>query len=156
MQRLTKFCQFMQRGIARAVSDSRGLTLVELLVVLAILGLLAALIVPRAVDYLGRAKSDTAEVQIKRLTTVLDLYRLDVGQYPSDQQGLAALTTMPSDAATWNGPYIKDAEGLLDPWGRPYLYRMPGEHGEFDLWSLGADGAEGGEGDDRDITIWQP
>lgn len=156
MQRLTNFYRFMQRGIARAVVDSRGLTLVELLVVLAILGLLAALIVPRAVDYLGRAKSDTAEVQIKRLISVLDLYRLDVGQYPSDQQGLAALITMPSDAASWNGPYIKDAEGLLDPWGRPYLYRMPGEHGDFDLWSLGADGAEGGEGEDRDITIWQP
>src|SRR5262245_57459729 len=131
-----------------------GYTLVELLVVLAILGLLVAIAAPRLMKYLGSAKVDTAKVQIDRLGGVLDLYRLEIGHYPRDQEGLVALVDRPAQADKWNGPYLKNRESLVDPWGRPYGYRSPGEHGEYDLYSLGADGREGGDGEDRDITSW--
>jgi general secretion pathway protein G len=131
-----------------------GYTLVELLVVLAILGLLVALAAPRLIKYLGSAKSDTAKIQVEKLGGVLDLYHLEVGSYPTDQEGLAALVQRPTQAAIWNGPYLKNRESLTDPWGRPYLYRFPGQHGDYDLYSLGADGKEGGEGDNRDVTNW--
>ena len=132
----------------------RGYTLVELLVVLAILGLLVAIAAPRLMKYLGSAKVDTAKVQIERLGSVLDLYRLEVGRYPTEQQGLTALVDRPAQADKWNGPYLKNRDALTDPWGRPYGYRSPGEHGEYDLYSLGADGREGGDGEDRDVTNW--
>lgn len=132
----------------------RGYTLVELLVVLAILGLLVAIATPRLMKYLGSAKVDTAKVQIERLGGVLDLYRLEIGHYPTEQEGLTALVDRPAQAVNWNGPYMKNREALTDPWGHPYGYRFPGEHGDYDLYSLGADGREGGEGEDRDITSW--
>jgi general secretion pathway protein G len=131
-----------------------GYTLVELLVVLAILGLLVAIAAPRLMKYLGSAKVDTAKVQIDRLGGVLDLYRLEIGHYPTEQEGLVALVDRPAQADKWNGPYLKNRESLVDPWGRPYGYRSPGEHGEYDLYSLGADGREGGDGEDRDVTSW--
>lgn len=133
----------------------RGFTLVELLVVLVILGLIAAFAAPQVIKYLGRAKTDAAGIQIQRLSGVLDLYRLEVGRYPSTEEGLEALMERPIDAESWNGPYLKKADALVDPWGRPYVYRQPGEHGDFDLFTLGADGSEGGEGEDRDLTSWQ-
>lgn len=132
----------------------RGFTLVELLVVLAILGLLAAIAAPRVIKYLGGAKTSTAEIQIENLSGVLDLYRLELGRYPSDEEGLRALFDKPAQAETWQGPYIKSADSLVDPWGKPYLYRSPGQHGDFDLYTLGADGREGGDGEDRDVTSW--
>lgn len=132
----------------------RGFTLVELLVVLVILGLILAIATPQVIKYVGGAKSDTAQIQVDRLSGVLDLYRLEVGSYPSEEDGLDALMNQPADAESWNGPYLKKADSLIDPWKRPYLYRYPGEHGEFDLYSLGRDGQEGGEGEDRDVTNW--
>ena len=130
----------------------RGFTLVELLVVMVILGLLAALVVP---SYLGRerkARSQAAKTQIELLGTALDTFRLDVGRYPSTQEGLTALRSG-GGISGWDGPYLKK-DVPLDPWGRPYLYRSPGEHGEYDLYSNGADGAPGGESDARDVTSW--
>ena len=132
----------------------RGLTLVELLVVLLIIGLIAAFAVPQVMRYLGGARQDSAAIQINQLSGILDLYRLDVGHYPTRSEGLDALLEKPSGAEGWNGPYVKKAESLVDPWGRPYQYRVPGEHGDFDLYSLGADGTEGGQGENADVVSW--
>ncbi len=131
-----------------------GFTLVELLVVLIILGLIAAFAAPQVIKFVGGAKSDSAKIQVERLSGVLDLYRLQVGRYPSDDEGMNALMEAPADAPNWDGPYLKKADSLIDPWGRPYLYRFPGEYGDYDLYSLGADGQEGGEGEDQDRTSW--
>jgi general secretion pathway protein G len=131
-----------------------GFTLVELLVVLIILGLIAAFAAPRVIKFVGGAKTDSAKIQIERLSGVLDLYRLQVGRYPSDGEGLNALMERPADAPDWEGPYLKKADALIDPWRRPYIYRFPGEHGDYDLYSLGADGEDGGEGEDQDLTSW--
>jgi general secretion pathway protein G len=132
-----------------------GFTLVELLVVLAILGLLAAIAAPQVMRQLGGAKSEAAQIQLQKLGGVLDLYRLEVGAYPSTSDGLTALVDRPAAAApSWNGPYLKNRDSLTDPWGRTYQYRAPGEHGEYDLWSFGADGKPGGEGENRDVASW--
>jgi len=131
-----------------------GFTLVELLVVLIILGLIAAFAAPQVIKFVGGAKTDSAQIQIERLSGVLDLYRLQVGRYPSDDEGLNALMEAPADAPSWDGPYLKKADSLIDPWGRPYLYRFPGEYGDYDLYTLGADGQEDGEGENRDLTSW--
>jgi len=128
--------------------------LLELLVVLAILGLLAVVATPQVLKYLGTAKHETAKVQIQNLGTALDLYRFEVGRYPTTQEGLAALVAAPTGAARWNGPYVKKRESLTDPWDRPYGYRSPGQHGAYDLYTLGADGQPGGEGENRDATSW--
>jgi len=139
---------------ARRRAGRCGYTLMELLVVLVILGLIAALVAPQVIGYLGGARHDAARLQIDRLSGVLDLYYLETGGYPSTEQGLAALVERPDGAIAWNGPYIRKADALTDPWGNPYLYKAPGEHGEYDLSSLGADGQPGGEGEDADITNW--
>jgi general secretion pathway protein G len=141
-----------QPGVQRARQD--GFTLIELLVVLVILGLLASVAAPQLIKFIGGAKADTAKVQIERLSGVIDLYRLEVGSYPSEQQGLKALVDAPSGVATWNGPYLKKADALVDPWGRPYVYRFPGRHGDYDLYTLGADGRDGGEGENQDVASW--
>jgi general secretion pathway protein G len=132
----------------------RGFTLPELLVVLGILGLLAVLVVPRVVGFYSKAKVDTAKIQIEKFGGILDLYRLEVGSYPGQDDGLKALIEKPADAEAWNGPYIKNDDSLVDPWGEPYVYRFPGEHGEYDIYSLGADKKEGGDGEDQDIQSW--
>jgi general secretion pathway protein G len=140
------------RAQCRAAS---GFTLIELLVVLVILGLLAGLVAPRVMHYLSSAKSDTARLQIEHLGGALDLYRLEVGQYPTTDQGLDALVEQPSGVTHWNGPYLKKKQIPKDPWGYDYSYRSPGEHGAYDLYSLGADHAEGGEGENKDIVSWE-
>ncbi|MCS6810614.1 MAG: type II secretion system major pseudopilin GspG [Tepidimonas sp.] len=130
--------------------QARGFTLVELLVVLVILTLLASLVGPRLLDQLGGAKAKTARVQIGEIEQALDLYKLDVGRYPSEAEGLRALVERPANVAGWKGPYLK--KGLpLDPWNNPYQYAPVGRHGGPDIYSLGADGKPGGDGDDADI-----
>ena len=143
-----------QRSPTSSQRIDAGMTLVELLVVLVILALIASFAVPRLTQYVGGARTDTAAIQIKRLAGVLELYRLEVGAYPSTEEGLAALMTKPATAGAWNGPYLQNADALTDPWGRAYLYRAPGEHGDYDLFTFGADGAEGGDGDDADVANW--
>ena len=138
----------------RVVNDGeRGFTLVELLVVLAILGLLIALVAPAMMRQLGSAKHKIAQQSIERLSGVLDLYRLDVGDYPSTAQGLAALNENSANVAGWNGPYLKDADGVIDPWGHPFQYRYPSDRPKhsFDIISLGADGKPGGDGENADL-----
>ncbi|HUF86826.1 MAG TPA: type II secretion system major pseudopilin GspG [Thermohalobaculum sp.] len=144
----------MTSASSRNRRGERGLTLVELLVVLLIIGLIAAFAVPQVMNYLGGARQDSAAIQINQLSGILDLYRLDVGRYPSASEGLDALLERPSGADGWNGPYVRKADSLVDPWGNPYQYRVPGQHGDFDLYSLGADGTEGGEGEDADVVSW--
>lgn len=131
-----------------------GFTMLELLVVLVILGLLTAVTAPAVGRYLGGAKVDTAKLQVQNILTTLDLYRLDNGSMPTQEQGLAALVDRPSGATRWNGPYLRKAEMIRDPWGRPYQYRIPGEKGEVDIFSLGADGAPGGTGENQDVGSW--
>ena len=138
----------------RRLRGSEGFTLLELLVVLAILGLLVALVAPRVTRYLGGAKTQAAQVQIRSIAQALDLYRLDQGRYPTQEQGLKALIAQPGAVPTWNGPYLDRASALDDPWGKPYQYRLPGRTGPFDVLSLGADGAQGGDGEDRDVGNW--
>ena len=133
---------------------SRGFTLVELLVVLLILGLLAGLVGPRVLKYLGGAKSDTAQLQIGEFGAGLDLYHLEVGRYPTSDEGLAALSTQPTGVNNWNGPYLKKRGVPADPWGNAYHYRSPGENGDYDLYSLGRDNENGGEGEDVDVVSW--
>lgn len=131
-----------------------GFTLIELLVVLVILGLLAAFVAPQVFSYLAQAKTDAANAQVQNIASILDLYRLQVGRYPSEDEGLDALLEAPPDAERWNGPYVKREDALIDPWGNQYVYEFPGEHGDYDLYSLGADGTEGGEDEDQDVTSW--
>jgi general secretion pathway protein G len=139
---------------AEAVRGRRGFTLLELLVVMVIIGLLAAYVAPRYFSQVGRSEVRSAQAQVAALRNALDAYRLDMGNYPTTEQGLAALSTRPQNAARWNGPYLQRAVPP-DPWGRPYQYRSPGEHGEFDLLSLGKDGQPGGSAEAADITSWQ-
>lgn len=129
-----------------------GFTLLELLVVLAILGLIAAFAGPQVFKYLGGARADSARIQIENLGAALDLYRLELGRYPPD---LEALVAAPPGADHWDGPYLKKRRIPKDPWEREYVYRYPGEHGPYDLYSLGADGSEGGEGENADIRSWE-
>jgi general secretion pathway protein G len=143
--------RFTSRATRR--KSERGFTLVELLVVLAILGLLIALVAPALIHQLGSAKHKVAQQSIERLSGILDLYRLDVGNYPTTAQGLDALSENAGNVTGWNGPYIKDAGGIIDPWGRPFQYRSPSDRPghDFDIVTLGADGKQGGEGEDADI-----
>ncbi len=130
-----------------------GFTLLELLVVLVIIGLLAGYVGPQFFKQIGKSESKTATAQIDALGKALDQYRLDTGRYPSTEQGLGALWVQPSGETRWWGPYLRKAPPK-DPWGRDYSYRAPGEHGEYDLFSLGKDGREGGGGEDQDLTNW--
>lgn len=130
-----------------------GFTLLELLVVMLIIGLLAGIVGPKYFSQLGKSEAKAARAQIESIGKALELYRLDTGHYPSTEQGLRALLDKPGDEARWDGPYLK--KGLPpDPWGRAYVYKSPGEHGDFDLYSLGKDGQPGGSDEAADITSW--
>lgn len=131
----------------------RGFTLMELLVVLAILGLLMSLVGPAVLNQLGGAKTKTTRIQIKDLEQALEMYSLDVGHYPTTAQGLDALVSKPANAAGWNGPYLK-GDVPQDPWKRDYIYKYPGERGELDIISYGKNGAPGGDGEDADVGNW--
>jgi general secretion pathway protein G len=134
--------------------DRQGMTLLEILVVMVILGLLATLGSIQLMGYLGRAKTDTARLQVQELMTALDLFRIDAGRLPSTDEGLKALIDGPSGLTQWRGPYLRSRSILTDPWRRPYQYKSPGEHGEYDLLTLGADGVAGGERENRDVASW--
>jgi len=139
---------------ARPKNSKTGFTLIELLIVMIIIGLLASLVGPRLFKHVGEAKTKTAKAQIELLGTALDSYRLDIGSYPTTEQGLDALREKPSGVEEWNGPYLpKDVPE--DPWGNDYHYKCPGEHGDYDLYSYGADGKSGGEGEDADVKSWE-
>jgi general secretion pathway protein G len=133
--------------------NRKGFTLIELLVVMVIVGLLAALVAPRLFPKLGKGKQAAAKAQIELLGQALDQMRLDVGRYPTTQEGLNMLVVNPG-AEGWDGPYLKKALPN-DPWGKPYNYQSPGSHGEYDLFSYGRDASPGGEGEDADVTSWQ-
>jgi len=135
-------------------AKSRGFTLLELLVVLVVLGLLAGLVAPKYFSQLGKSEVKATRAQVEGLAKALDLYRLDTGHYPSTEQGLASLVTRPGSEPKWGGPYLQKSVPL-DPWGRAYAYTAPGEHGDYDLFSLGKDGQPGGEGENADIVSWQ-
>ncbi|WP_040481972.1 type II secretion system major pseudopilin GspG [Luminiphilus syltensis] len=133
---------------------SRGFTLMELLVVLAILGLLVSLVGPQVLNQLGGAKTKTAKIQIKDLEQALEMYKLDVGRYPSTENGLSSLVSKPGDATGWNGPYLKGGKVPLDPWNREYTYKYPGQKAEIDIFSYGQNGVPGGDGEDADVNNW--
>ena len=132
-----------------------GFTLLELLVVLGIIALLAGIVGPQVMKHMGASKSKAARVQIEDLSAALDMYKLDVGKYPTSEQGLSALVEKPSDSKRWNGPYLRKVKVPQDPWIQDYRYASPGQHGRFDLYSYGADEKEGGEGEDQDINSWE-
>ena len=134
--------------------NNSGFTLIELLVVMIIIGLLAALVGPRFIRQEEKAKLKAARAQIELLSTSLDTFRLDVGRYPTSEEGLDALLRKPGSVDKWDGPYLKK-DVPLDPWSKAYVYKSPGDHGAFDLLSYGADGVAGGEGDNHDIANWE-
>ena len=145
----------MKKINVRTRGRERGFTLLELLVVLGIIAMLAGIVGPQVMKHLGGAKTKTAKVQIEDLAASLDMYRLDVGRYPSSEQGLLALIEKPGDASRWNGPYLRKKTIPQDPWHKDYRYVSPGENGKFDLFTLGMDDKEGGEGEDQDIVSWE-
>lgn len=134
------------------LTANSGFTLLEVLVVLLILSLVAAVGTPQVMKYLGKAKSDSARLQVESIASALDLYKLEVGRYPPQDPGLMALLVRPPQQARWNGPYLRKPEQLIDPWGVPFTYRAPGTDGRnFDLFTLGADQAVGGTGENVDV-----
>jgi general secretion pathway protein G len=140
-------------GVTRRLGDARGFTLIELLIVMILLGLLAALVAPKMFQKVGSSKLKAAKAQIGMIGTALDAFRLDMGRYPTRDEGLEALRRNPGGDG-WDGPYMpKDIPP--DPWGRAYVYVSPGQHGDYDLYSLGADGSEGGDGENGDVRSWE-
>lgn len=137
------------------INPRSGFTLIELLVVLVILGLLAGLVGPQVMKYVGTSKTKTARLQLEDIGAALDLYRLEVGRYPNNNEGLEALVRKPSGAKNWNGPYLKKPQVPKDAWGYEFQYRFPGEHGAYDLYSLGMDNAQGGQGEASDVVSWE-
>ncbi|MFZ2541144.1 MAG: type II secretion system major pseudopilin GspG [Gallionella sp.] len=151
---MTKKIQFQCSGSLKyRKKGTRGFTLLELLVVMVIIGLLAGYVAPKYMAQVGKSEVKAARAQIDSLEKSLDQYRLDTGHYPSQQNGLAALMSRPSDEPKWGGPYLRK-DVPMDPWGNSYEYKIPGEHSEFDLLSLGKDGQRGGSDEAADIGNW--
>lgn len=144
----------MKKWVRKIGKDQRGFTLLELLVVLAILGLMAAIVGPQVIKYLGSSSSKVAAVQVKNIAASLELFRLEAGRYPTPEEGLGALMKAPPSVPLWNGPYMPQASALIDPWGNPYRFKSPGDHGEVDVFSLGSDNAVGGTGEAKDVGNW--
>lgn len=137
------------------VKKQAGFTLLELLVVLGIIAMLAGIVGPQVMKHLGESKTKAAKVQIEDFSAALDMYKLDMGKYPTSEQGLQALIEAPEGSKRWNGPYLKKAKTPVDPWQNEYQYVAPGKHGKFDLFTYGADEKEGGEGEDQDVNSWE-
>ena len=144
----------MKGAVMKEMNRRLGFTLIELLVVIIVLGLLAALVAPRMFGKVGKAKQNATRSQIEAFSTALEAFRLDNGRLPSTAEGLAALRVRPPNLPNWDGPYLSK-EIPKDPWGRAYVYKAPGEHGDYDIISYGADGAPGGEGENIDIVSWK-
>jgi general secretion pathway protein G len=142
------------RPLKRRTNALTGFTLIELLMVMVIIGMLAAIVAPRFMGKVGKAKLQATQVQIELFGAALDSYRLDVGRYPTTEQGLVALRIQPDDASNWDGPYLKKRIPS-DPWKNKFVYKSPGDYGEYDIISYGADGKDGGEDEDRDIVSWR-
>lgn len=138
----------------KCFNKTGGFSLIELLVVIIILGLISALVAPKFFGKVGKAKTKTAKAQIELLGSALDSFRLDNDRYPSTEEGLSALREKPAELKDWDGPYLPK-KVPPDPWDRPYLFKCPGEHGDYDLFSYGRDGVEGGEKSDQDVVSWE-
>jgi general secretion pathway protein G len=136
------------------IFEREAIVMVAFLLALPVMSLIAMLVTTHVIGRLSEAETKAAQLQIENLKGRLELYRIETGGYPSEATGLNVLVERPPEAERWNGPYLREAEELIDPWGRPYVYHFPGKHHAFDLYSFGRDGREGGEGEDRDVTSW--
>ncbi len=145
----------MSKNIKQREKSNSGFTLIELLIVMVIIGLLAAFILPKFIGRVGESKQTAAKAQIGLLSTALDVYKLDTGKYPTQGTGLEALINKSDESKNWKGPYLKKEKIPKDPWGTEYIYRHPGEHGDFDIISYGADGSEGGTDENGDVVSWE-
>ncbi len=130
-----------------------GITILEVLIVLAIIAMIAAVVGPRLIGYLGRAKSETASLQIDQIGNALQLFYIDTGRYPTDSEGLSVLVNAPPGDSSWQGPYLDSEDGLTDPWNRSYIYAEPGDNQRPNVSSLGRDGQSGGDGEDKDLEL---
>jgi general secretion pathway protein G len=146
--------QVLASATRRRRRGQAGFTLVEILVVITIIGLIMALVGPRVLNYLGESKVKAARIQVESFASSLDLFYLDAGRYPSTSEGLVSLAQRPGAVNAWNGPYLRTGAVPNDPWGHPYIYRSPGEHGPYDIISYGSDGQQGGTGTAADIESW--
>ncbi|MBL4556632.1 MAG: type II secretion system major pseudopilin GspG [Rhodobacteraceae bacterium] len=144
--------QVNRKNVTRR-NPRRGISLLEIMVVLAIIALVAGLAAPRIMETFGRAKSQAASIQLQSIKGALQLFYIDVGRYPSEIEGLEALLVEPDGVSGWRGPYLDDPDGLSDPWGRPFVYTHPGSNSAFDLLTYGRDGRPGGSAEDSDIEL---
>lgn len=145
----------MDKTFSQKRKESNGFTLIELLIVMVIIGLLAAFVVPKFIGRVGESKQITTKAQIELLSTALEIYRLDTGKYPAQGEGLKALINKSGEVNNWKGPYLRKNIIPKDPWGAEYVYKHPGEHGDYDILSYGADGNEGGTDEDADVVSWE-
>ena len=144
-----------RQGQAREREGEEGFTLVEILIVITIIGMIMAFVGPRVLGYLSDSRVKAAKIQIESFSAALDLFYLDAGRYPTTSEGLGSLVKRPTSISVWNGPYLRSNAVPADPWGNPYVYKSPGQHGPFDIVSLGSDGREGGTGAAADVTSWK-